>query len=126
MTDEDAPRAVLGEPRAGLRESVPALELSENSVRDRVVEVHALALSETQFRRIEDLPPSVPDSPQVGLPEAVVHCVPVHSCLAEGAFVLASVEATIVQYADAAFWTIREAGGHIAGVMDIVSVNRRG
>jgi putative nucleotidyltransferase with HDIG domain len=61
----------------------------------------------------------------VGLPEPVVHCVAVHSYMAEGSFVRASLETTIVQYADAAFWTMLDAGGHMEGELDIVAVNRR-
>ncbi len=203
-------QAPLDELRASVRESLPEIDwIGDATLREQVVEVHARALAETRFRRIEDIPPSgVPDSPpmtrgtqadhyratatmavglarglqdvlphveidhdilvagalvhdvgkayeyehwdrwetdrartgspsirhpaygahlalEVGLPEPVVHCVAVHSYLAEGAFVRASVETTIVQYADAAFWTILEAGGHIAGEMDIASVNRR-
>jgi putative nucleotidyltransferase with HDIG domain len=195
---------------AGVRESLPEVELIEDvHLRAKVVEVHARALAETGFRRIEDIPPSgVPDGPSmkrgtqadhyrgvatmalglargmqevlpdvgidydvliaaalthdvgkayeyehwdrwaatraragspslrhptygahlglvVGLPEAVVHCIAAHSYLAEGSFVRASVETTIVQYADAAFWTILDAGGHLDGELDIAAVNRR-
>jgi len=59
------------------------------------------------------------------LPEPVVHCVAVHSYLAEGAFVRASLETTIVQYADVAFWKILEAGGHLEAEMDITGVVKR-
>lgn len=206
----DVDPQVLEEIRAGVRESLPEIELIEDEkLREQVVEVHARALAETRFRRIEDIPPTgVPDSPAmkqgtqadhyratatmalgmargmqqvldhveidydvlvasalthdvgkayeyehwdrwnadrprtgspslrhpaygahlaltVGLPEPVVHCIAVHSYQAEGAFVRASLEATIVQYADAAFWTILVAGDHLEEEMDIVAVNRR-
>jgi 23S rRNA maturation-related 3'-5' exoribonuclease YhaM len=196
--------------RAGVRASLPEIELIESAtLREQVIEVHALALSETSFRRIEDIPPSgVPDSPAmkrgtqadhyratatmalglarglqevlphveidydtlvagalthdvgkayeyehwdrwtadrahtgspslrhpaygahlalvVGLPEPVVHCIAVHSYLAEGQFVRASLETKLVQYADAAFWEVLDAGGHLEGELDIESVNRR-
>jgi 23S rRNA maturation-related 3'-5' exoribonuclease YhaM len=196
--------------RDGVRESLPEIGLIEDvTLREQVVEVHARALAETRFRRIEDIPASgVPDSPlmkrgtqadhyrgtttmalglargmqevlphvvidydvliaaalthdvgkayeyehwdrwagdrartgspslrhpaygahlalMAGLPEPVVHCVAVHSYQAEGAFVRASLETTIVQYADAAFWTMLDAGGHMEGELDIVAVNRR-
>jgi hypothetical protein len=45
--------------------------------------------------------------------------------MAEGSFVRASLETTIVQYADAAFWTMLDAGGYMEGELDIVAVNRR-
>src|SRR5690349_16961152 len=61
----DTPSDVLDELRAGVRASLPELDLIEDAtLRDQVVEVHALALSETGFKRIEDIPPTgVPDSP---------------------------------------------------------------
>ena len=206
----DVDSQVLEELRAGVRESLPEISLIEDQdLQEQVVQVHALALAETGFRRIEDIPASgVPDSPLmkqgtqadhyrgvatmslglargmrqvlphvdidedllvtaalthdvgkayeyehwnrwaadrartgspslrhpaygahlglvVGLPEPVVHCIAVHSYQAEGAFVRASLETTIVQYADAAFWMMLEAGGHMEGEMDISTVNRR-
>jgi 23S rRNA maturation-related 3'-5' exoribonuclease YhaM len=206
----DVDSRMLDELRAGVRESLPEIALIEDeTLREQVVEIHARALSETRFRRIEDIPASgVPDSPLmkqgsqadhyrgtttmalgmargmqevlphveidydvliaaalthdvgkayeyehwdrwagdrartgspslrhpaygahlallVGLPEPVVHCVAVHSYQAEGAFVRASLETTIVQYADAAFWTMLDAGGHMEGELDIIAVNRR-
>jgi len=196
--------------REGVRESLPEVALIEDEhLRDQVVDVHARALAETRFERIEDIPPTgVPDSPPmrqgtqadhyratttmalglargmqavlphveidydvlvaaalthdvgkayeyehwdrwednrartgspslrhpaygahlgllVGLPEPVVHCIAVHSYMAEGSFVRASLETTIVQYADAAFWTMLDAGGHLEGEIDIDAVNRR-
>jgi putative nucleotidyltransferase with HDIG domain len=201
---------LLAEIREGVRASLPEIEsISDEQLRDQVVEVHARALAETRFKRIEDIPASgVPDSPlmkkgtqadhyrgtatmaigmargmqavlphveidfdiliaaalthdvgkayeyehwdrwaedrarsgspslrhpiygthlalSVGLPEPVVHCIAAHSYMAEGAFVRASLETTIVQYADAAFWTMLDAGGHMEGELDIVAVNRR-
>jgi 23S rRNA maturation-related 3'-5' exoribonuclease YhaM len=206
----DVDPQVLEELSAGVRESLPEIALIEDAtLREQVVQVHALALSQTHFRRIEDIPPTgVPDSPAmkqgtqadhyratttmavgmargmqevlphveidydvlvaaalthdvgkayeyehwdrwgadrartgspslrhpaygahlgltVGLPEPVVHCIAVHSYQAEGAFVRASLETTIVQYADAAFWTMLVAGDHLEAEMDIVAVNRR-
>jgi HD-GYP domain-containing protein (c-di-GMP phosphodiesterase class II) len=206
----DVDTQLLEELRSGVSESLPEIALIEDpTLRDQVVEVHARALAETRFRRIEDIPPTgVPDSPAmkrgtqadhyratatmsvglargmqevlphveidydvlvaaalvhdvgkayeyehwdrwegdrartgspslrhpaygahlalvVGLPEAVVHCVAVHSYLAEGAFVRASLETTIVQHADAAFWLMLESGGHMEGEFDLDSVNRR-
>lgn len=206
----DVDKSMLEELCAGVRESLPEIALIEDStLREQVVEVHARALAETRFRRIEDIPPTgVPDSPAmktgtqadhyratttmavglargmqevlphvaidydvliaaalthdvgkayeyehwdrwqtdrartgspslrhpaygahlalvVGLPEPVVHAVAVHSYLAEGAFVRASLETTIVQFADAAFWTMLDAGGHLEGELDIDAVNRR-
>ncbi len=200
----------LAELRAGVLESLPEVsQIQDEGLRDKVVEVHARALAETRFKRIEDIPASgVPDSPlmkqgtqadhyrgvatmaigmargmqevlphveidydiliaaalthdvgkayeyehwdrwaedrrhtgspslrhpaygahlalTVELPEPVVHCVAVHSYMAEGSFVRASLETTIVQYADAAFWTMLDAGGHMEGELDIVAVNRR-
>jgi putative nucleotidyltransferase with HDIG domain len=202
QTEIDAGR--LEEIRAGVRASLPELSLIEDeTLRDQVVEVHALALAETGFARIEDIPPTgVPESPPmkrgtqadhyrgtttmavglakgmqevlphveidydvliaaalvhdvgkayeyehherwkanrsrtgspslrhpaygahlaltVGLPEPVVHCVAVHPYLAEGAFVKASLETTIVQYADVAFWKMLDAGGHLESEMEI-------
>jgi putative nucleotidyltransferase with HDIG domain len=43
-----------------------------------------------------------------GLPEAIVHIVGAHSMHAEGSFVQPSLENVIVQYADAAFWSMLE------------------
>jgi putative nucleotidyltransferase with HDIG domain len=190
--------------RASVRESLPEIQLiQDDTLRDQVVEVHALALAETGFDRIEDIPANgVPESPlmtrgtqadhyrgtatmavglargmqevldhvdvdydvliagalchdvgkayeyehherwkqerrttgspslrhpaygahlalTVGMPEAVVHCIAVHPYLAEGAFVRASLETTIVQYADVAFWKMLDAGGHLEGEMVI-------
>jgi hypothetical protein len=45
--------------------------------------------------------------------------------MAEGSFVRASLETTIVQYADAAFWTTLEAGGHMQSEQDIAADNHR-
>lgn len=189
---------------SGVRESLPEIALIKDAgLRQKVVEVHARALAETGFRRIEDIPPSgVPESPlmrrgtqadhyrgvatmaigmadgleavmgdvdidrdlliaaalvhdvgkawefdqwdrwkserrrsgspalrhpiygahlalSVGLPEAIVHCVAAHPYLAEGAFVKASLETTIVQYADVAFWKVLEAAGELEDDMHI-------
>jgi HD domain-containing protein len=206
----DVDAHVLEELSAGVRESLPEIALIEDTtLRGQVVEVHARALAETRFKRIEDIPPTgVPDSPAmkqgtqadhyratatmavglargmqavlphveidydvliaaalthdvgkayeyehwdrwvrdrartgspslrhpaygahlglvVGLPEPVVHCIAVHSYLAEGAFVRASLETTIVQHADAAFWLMLDSGGHMEGELDLDAINRR-
>jgi putative nucleotidyltransferase with HDIG domain len=196
--------------RRGVRTSLPELELIENAeLREKVVELHAVALAETEFLRIEDIPASgVPESPlmktgtqadhyravatmavgmargleavmgdldidydllvagalahdvgkayefagwerwkrerartgspalrhpvygahlalQLGLPEEVVHCIAAHPYMGEGQFVRASVETTIVQYADVAFWKILDAGDLLEAEMDITGVLRR-
>jgi putative nucleotidyltransferase with HDIG domain len=196
--------------REGVRESLPEVELiGDEELRAKVVEVHALALLETGYDRIDDIPPSgVPESPlmkrgsqadhyrgvatmalgmakgfedvmgdvgidrdllvaaalvhdvgkayefsnwerwkdersrtgspslrhpvygahlaiSAGLPEEIVHCVAAHPYMGEGAFVKASVETTIVQYADVAFWKILDAGGLLEAEMDITGVLRR-
>jgi putative nucleotidyltransferase with HDIG domain len=200
----DIDPARLEQLRAGVRASLPELSLiKDETLRDQVVEVHALSLAETGFDRIEDIPANgVPESPlmtqgtqadhyrgtatmavglakgmqevlehvdidydvliaaalvhdvgkayeyehherwkrdrartgspslrhpaygthlalTVGLPEAVVHCVAAHPYLAEGSFVKASLETTIVQYADVAFWKMLDAGGHLEAEMEI-------
>jgi putative nucleotidyltransferase with HDIG domain len=44
--------------RAGVRKSLPELErISDATLREQVVEAWALALSQTEFRTIEDVPP---------------------------------------------------------------------
>jgi putative nucleotidyltransferase with HDIG domain len=196
--------------RRGVQASLPELELIENAeLREQVVELHAVALAETRFERIEDIPASgVPESPlmkagtqadhyravatmavgmargleavmgdldidfdllvagalahdvgkayefagwerwkrerartgspalrhpvygahlalQLGLPEEVVHCIAAHPYMGEGQFVRASVETTIVQYADVAFWKILEAGDRLEAEMDITGVLKR-
>jgi putative nucleotidyltransferase with HDIG domain len=59
-TSEDLPRL-----RDGVRESLPEIaDIEDARLRDLVVEAHALALSQTEFERIEDIPPcGVPGSP---------------------------------------------------------------
>jgi putative nucleotidyltransferase with HDIG domain len=50
--------ASMDQLRAGVRESLPELErIQDAKLRDKVVEAWALALSQTEFRRIEDVPP---------------------------------------------------------------------
>ncbi len=58
---------ILEELRLGVRESLPEIALiADEGLREKVVEVHALALAETGYRRIEDIPPSgVPESPRM-------------------------------------------------------------
>jgi 23S rRNA maturation-related 3'-5' exoribonuclease YhaM len=49
--------ASLEELRASVRASLPEIsEIGDEKLRSRVVEAHALALSETEFDRIEDIP----------------------------------------------------------------------
>jgi putative nucleotidyltransferase with HDIG domain len=197
--------------RAGVRASLPEIEqIQDATLRDQVVEVHALALADTGFDRIEDIPANgVPESPlmkrgtqadhyrgtammavglargmqavldhveidydvliagalchdvgkayeyehherwkqqrartgspslrhpaygahlalTVGMPEEVVHCIAVHPYLAEGAFVKASLETTIVQYADVAFWKMLDSGGYLESEMVISGAGRAG
>jgi putative nucleotidyltransferase with HDIG domain len=208
MNELDSER--LARLRDGVRESLPEVELIEDEdLRAKVVEVHALALLETGYDRIDDIPPSgVPESPlmkrgsqadhyrgvatmalgmakgledvlggvgidrdllvaaalvhdvgkayefsswdrwkdersrtgspslrhpvygahlaiSVGLPEEVVHCVAAHPYMGEGAFVKASLETTVVQYADVAFWKILDAGGLLEAEMDITGALKR-
>ena len=206
----DLTESKVNELRKGVRASLPELDLiGDEALREKVVELHALALSETSFSRIEDIPASgVPESPlmrrgtqadhyravatmalgmakgleevmgdleidydiliaaalvhdvgkayefegwerwkrerkrtgspalrhpvygahlalQLELPEPVVHCVAAHPYLGEGQFVRASVETTIVQYADVAFWKVLEAGGHLEDEMEITGDRKR-
>ena len=184
--------------REGVQQSLPELALIEGQeLRERVIEAWAMALSETEYERIEDIPPSaVPRSPfmergtqadhmrataqlalglaegmervfgnmeidhdvvvagalvhdvgkpyefstrnrsrweedpsavgcpsvrhpvygvhialMAGLPESVVHIVGAHAREREGASVIPSLEAIIVQYADTAMWRILEGAG---------------
>src|SRR4051812_3868423 len=49
----------MDELRAGVRASFPELaEIGDDDLRDRVVEAWALALSQTEYERIEDIPGS--------------------------------------------------------------------
>lgn len=199
---------LLAEIRSGVLESLPEIsQIKDEGLREKVVEVHARALAETRYKRIDDIPGGDPGSYSmkqgtqadhyratatmaigmargmreilphveidfdvliagalthdvgkayeyehwqrwakdrrrtgspavrhpaygahlalmVGLPEPVVHCVAAHSQLAEGSFVQASLETTIVQYADAGFWAVLEAGGYMEGEADISAGNR--
>ncbi len=190
--------------REGVRTSLPEVaEIRDPVLRDKVVEAWALALSQTEFARIEDMPGTgVPGgaglkqgtqadhirgvacmavalaeglekvvgptgfdrdlllacalchdvgkpyeySPRnrarwernpagagcpavrhpvygvhialtVGLPEAVVHTAGAHSTGGEGELVTRSLENTIVQHADHAFWRITERAGLLDGEM---------
>jgi putative nucleotidyltransferase with HDIG domain len=51
--------------RAGVVQSLPEIaEIVDSQLRAKVVEVHALALAETEYERIEDIPPcGIPGSP---------------------------------------------------------------
>jgi len=206
----DVERYVTEELREGVKQSLPEIEMiGDLTLREQVVELHAIALAETSYRRIEDIPPSgVPESPlmtrgtqadhyrgvatmavgmargleavmgsieidydlliaaalvhdvgkayefagwerwrsersrtgfpalrhpvygahlalEIGMPEPIVHCIAAHPYMGEGQFVKASVETTIVQYADVAFWKILDAGGLLEAEMDITGVPRR-
>ena len=197
----------LEELRQGVRESLPEIRLiSDEKLREQVVELHARALAETPYRRIEAIPPSgVPEGPlmtrgtqadhyrgvatiavgmargleqvmgelaidydlliaaalvhdvgkayeyagwerwkqlrsrtgspalrhpvygahlalQLAMPEPIVHCIAAHSYMGEGRFVEASVEATIVQYADVSFWKILDASGLLEAEIEITGV----
>jgi len=61
----DLDSQLLEELRSGVRASLPEIaQIQDDDLRDKVVEAHARALAETQFKRIEDIPASgVPDSP---------------------------------------------------------------
>jgi putative nucleotidyltransferase with HDIG domain len=200
----------LEELKQGVRASLPEIELIKSvELREQVVDLHALALAETQYKRIEDIPPSgVPESPlmtrgtqadhyrgvatmavgmakgleavmgeigidydlliaaalvhdvgkayefagwerwkkersrtgspalrhpvygahlalQLGLAEEIVHCIAAHPYMGEGQFVKASLETTIVQYADVAFWKILESNGLLEAEMDVTGVLKR-
>jgi putative nucleotidyltransferase with HDIG domain len=200
----------LEELREGVRASLPEVAMiGDGTLREQVVELHALALAETDYGTIEDIPPSgVPESPlmkrgtqadhyravatmavgmakgledvmgglgidydlliaaalvhdvgkayefagwerwkrersrtgspslrhpvygahlalTLGMPEPIVHCIAAHPYMGEGQFVKASIETTIVQYADVAFWKILDAGGFLEAEMDITGVIRR-
>src|SRR5688572_22265443 len=49
----------------GVRSSLPELsKIQDAELREKVVKAHVLALSQSEFRRIEDMPPSgIPGSP---------------------------------------------------------------
>jgi putative nucleotidyltransferase with HDIG domain len=206
----DVERQQIEELKQGVRECLPEVDMiGDETLREQVIELHALALAETSYRRIDDIPPSgVPESPlmtrgtqadhyrgvatmavgmakgleevmgdleidydlliaaalvhdvgkayefegwerwkrersrtgspalrhpvygahlalQLGMPEPIVHCIAAHPYMGEGQFVKASVETTIVQYADVAFWKILDAGGLLEAEMDITGVPRR-
>jgi len=55
----------FAEIRSGVLESLPEIsQIKDEALREKVIEVHARALAETRFKRIEDIPASgVPDSP---------------------------------------------------------------
>jgi putative nucleotidyltransferase with HDIG domain len=62
--------------RAGVRKSLPEVEMIKDpGLRDKVVDAWALALSETEFERIEDIPPTgVPSSPAMLRGTQADHC----------------------------------------------------
>jgi putative nucleotidyltransferase with HDIG domain len=210
MASTETDTATLEKLRIGVRKSLPEVDqINDASLREKVIEVHARALAETPYERIEDIPASgVPESPlmtrgtqadhyrgtatmalglargledvmgsigidydlllaaalvhdvgkayefahwerwkqnrsktgspslrhpvygvhlaiEVGLPEEIVHCVAAHPYMGEGSFVKASLETTIVQYADVAFWKALDAGGLLEGEMDITGILKR-
>jgi putative nucleotidyltransferase with HDIG domain len=60
--------------RAGVRVSLPELDLiREDVLRDRTVEAWALALSQTEFERIEDMPRGDPGEPLMREPLTMAH-----------------------------------------------------
>jgi putative nucleotidyltransferase with HDIG domain len=190
--------------RARVRESLPEIaEIKDSDLREKVVDAWALALSQTEYERIEDMPGTGgPDTSglkqgtqvehlratarialgmadgleqvlgpcgidrdvviagavlhdvgkaheysahnqarwksnpanagwpalrhpvygvhiglTVGLPESVVHVIGSHSTGGEGDLVIRSLESTIVQFADLAFWKIAERAGQLTGQM---------
>lgn len=62
--------------RAGVRASLPEVEqIQDADLREKVVAAWALALSETEFARIEDIPPTgVPGSPAMLRGTQADHC----------------------------------------------------
>jgi putative nucleotidyltransferase with HDIG domain len=59
-------KKLRAELRAGVRSSLPEVDLiSDPDLRDRTVEAWAYALSQTEFARIEDMPPGDPGEPQM-------------------------------------------------------------
>src|SRR6185503_15056023 len=62
--------------RDGVRASLPEIALIQDpDLRDKVVEAWAVALSETEFERIEDIPPTgVPGSPAMRRGTQADHC----------------------------------------------------
>jgi putative nucleotidyltransferase with HDIG domain len=62
--------------RAGVRNSLPEIEeIQDPTLREQVVEAWALALSETEFERIEDIPPTgIPGSPAMLRGTQADHC----------------------------------------------------
>lgn len=190
--------------REGVRKSLPEIaEIQDPDLREKVVEAWALALSQTEYERIEDIPgtggPNSPGLKQgsqaehlrgtariamgmaagleqvlgpcgidhdvviagallhdvgkayeysprnqarwksnpalagwpairhpvygvylgltVGLPESVVHTIGAHSTGGEGDLVIRSLENTIVQFADLAFWKMTERAGQLTAEM---------
>jgi putative nucleotidyltransferase with HDIG domain len=54
----------LDELRAGVLETMPEIaDIEDSDLRDQVVEVHALALAETEYERISDMPLCDPGEP---------------------------------------------------------------
>jgi putative nucleotidyltransferase with HDIG domain len=62
--------------RDGVRASLPEIaQIQDPDLRDKVVEAWAVALSETEFERIEDIPPTgVPGSPAMLRGTQADHC----------------------------------------------------
>jgi putative nucleotidyltransferase with HDIG domain len=70
MTTVEVESARMEALRDGVRASLPELELiGDRTLRDQCVEAWALALSQTEFERIEDIPPTgTPTSPYLKAP----------------------------------------------------------
>ena len=62
--------------REGVRASLPEIEqIQDADLREKVVDAWALALSETEFERIEDIPPTgIPGSPAMLRGSQADHC----------------------------------------------------
>lgn len=68
------PDGKMDDLRAGVRVSLPELDLiREDDLRDRTVEAWALALSQTEFERIEDMPRGDPGEPLMREPLTMAH-----------------------------------------------------
>ena len=108
----DGSEAVMGD--IGIdRDLLIAAALVPMSARPGVRPVGALEDRTGAHRQPRAAPPGVrrPSGALVGLPSRWCTAWPRIRILAEGAFVKASLETTIVQYADVAFWKVLEAGG---------------
>jgi putative nucleotidyltransferase with HDIG domain len=75
MVTVQAETGQMGAIREGVRASLPELELiADPELREKCVDAWALALSETEFERIEDIPPTgTPTSPYLKAPLTQAH-----------------------------------------------------